>query len=139
MTLYNHHWISTSRRCHIAGTLTCNPLPKNSQILQPICPSTYPDNSHANNGFCHAGARKAGKTNFYLEKVYAPACEEALEDNLPVEGDLPRDLDGAFLRIGPNPYFPPTGDYHLVRDTSLGAWSKGRNQLACTCRQMGAF
>jgi carotenoid cleavage dioxygenase-like enzyme len=29
-----------------------------------------------------------------------------------VEGTLPSDVDGLFIRNGPNPYFNPTGDYH---------------------------
>ena len=32
--------------------------------------------------------------------------------NLPVIGEIPRDLDGVYLRNGPNPQFPPVGRYH---------------------------
>lgn len=39
------------------------------------------------------------------------ATEGAFRD-LRVEGSLPVDLDGAFLRVGPNPKFPPLGGYH---------------------------
>ena len=32
--------------------------------------------------------------------------------DLPVTGELPRDLDGVFLRNGPNPVYAPRGRYH---------------------------
>jgi carotenoid cleavage dioxygenase-like enzyme len=33
-------------------------------------------------------------------------------DNLPGRGTLPPDMDGMFVRNGPNPQFPPLGPYH---------------------------
>eukprot|EP00884_Botryococcus_braunii_P002267 jgi/Botrbrau1/12040/Bobra.0293s0016.1 len=59
------------------------------------------------------GARRAGQTNFYLKEVYAPVTKEVHEQDLPVEGALPEDVDGVFLRVGPNPFYPPMGDYHM--------------------------
>lgn len=38
--------------------------------------------------------------------------EEVQEARLQVIGKLPKDLDGVFVRIGPNPALTPTGDYH---------------------------
>ncbi|MEU6497759.1 carotenoid oxygenase family protein [Streptomyces sp. NPDC046984] len=43
-------------------------------------------------------------TNPYLtEGNYAPLTEEVSSSNLPVTGNLPRELNGRYLRIGPNP------------------------------------
>ena len=50
--------------------------------------------------------------NPYLSGNYAPWREEGDELDLLVEGEIPRELDGALYRIGPNPHFPPTGRYH---------------------------
>lgn len=47
----------------------------------------------------------------YLSGRFAPAgCERDVAD-LRIEGSLPPDLDGAFMRNGPNPRFPPLGSY----------------------------
>lgn len=75
-----------------------------------------------------AGARKAGLNNMYLTGIYDPVRDEWHEKDLPVEGLLPGDVDGVFLRIGPNPFYPPTGDYHLVSPsayiTSSSLWGR---------------
>lgn len=42
-------------------------------------------------------------TNPYLTGLFAPVEEEVTAKDLPVVGDLPADLDGRYLRIGPNP------------------------------------
>ena len=36
----------------------------------------------------------------------APVHDELVLDNLPVIGELPADLNGLYVRNGPNPYFP---------------------------------
>lgn len=51
----------------------------------------------------------------YLKEIYDPVRDEWHERDLPVEGVVPGDVNGVFLRIGPNPFYPPTGDYHLVK------------------------
>ncbi|PXX60911.1 carotenoid cleavage dioxygenase [Nocardia tenerifensis] len=52
-------------------------------------------------------------TNPYLEGMYAPTAEEITAPNLPVlQGELPADLDGVYVRNGPNPQFAPIGRYH---------------------------
>ena len=33
-------------------------------------------------------------------------------DDVTVRGELPRDLDITYYRNGPDPQFPPMGDYH---------------------------
>ncbi|HLU56591.1 MAG TPA: carotenoid oxygenase family protein [Pseudonocardia sp.] len=46
-----------------------------------------------------------------LQGPFAPVFEETTADDLPVEGDLPTELDGVYLRNGPNPRFTPLGSY----------------------------
>lgn len=43
---------------------------------------------------------------------YAPVADELTLDNLPVIGEIPRDLSGVYLRNGPNQRFHPNGRYH---------------------------
>lgn len=50
--------------------------------------------------------------NPYLAGLYAPVREERLDDGLEVIGEVPPDLDGVYLRNGPNPQFAPGGRYH---------------------------
>jgi carotenoid cleavage dioxygenase-like enzyme len=50
--------------------------------------------------------------NPYLLGVFAPVHEEITADDLTVVGEIPRDLNGVFLRNGPNPRFEPQGRYH---------------------------
>ena len=50
--------------------------------------------------------------NPYLEGLFAPVFDEREADDLKVEGELPRGLDGVFLRNGPNPVYAPHGRYH---------------------------
>jgi carotenoid cleavage dioxygenase-like enzyme len=47
-----------------------------------------------------------------LQGAYAPVFEEATLDGLQVIGELPHDLNGVYLRNGPNPRFDPKGRYH---------------------------
>ena len=51
--------------------------------------------------------------NPYLSGVFAPVRQELAADDLPVIGRLPADLDGMFVRNGPNPQFTPRAKYHL--------------------------
>jgi len=54
----------------------------------------------------------ATAVNPYLENNFAPVQPEITADTLKVIGELPQDLAGIFLRNGPNPQFPPIGQYH---------------------------
>ena len=54
----------------------------------------------------------AVQTNPFLAGNFAPVREETQVENLQVIGELPRDMNGMFLRIGPNPQFEPIGTYH---------------------------
>jgi carotenoid cleavage dioxygenase-like enzyme len=51
-------------------------------------------------------------TNPFLNGNYAPWREEGDAYDLEIEGELPRELNGALYRIGPNPHFTPRGRYH---------------------------
>lgn len=44
---------------------------------------------------------------------FAPLHMECDAPDLIVEGEIPRDLSGAFFRNGPNPQYAPRGDHHL--------------------------
>lgn len=49
----------------------------------------------------------------YLEGPYAPVAEEIVARDLEVvDGAIPEDLAGTFVRNGANPKFPPKGRYH---------------------------
>jgi carotenoid cleavage dioxygenase-like enzyme len=50
--------------------------------------------------------------NPYLADNFAPVQTELTVNDLPVLGELPPDLDGMFVRNGPNPQFSPLGRYH---------------------------
>jgi len=48
----------------------------------------------------------------FLQGNFAPVHKEITADNLPVISTLPPELDGLFVRNGPNPQFPPLKHYH---------------------------
>ncbi|HPG24546.1 MAG: carotenoid oxygenase family protein [Spirochaetaceae bacterium] len=50
---------------------------------------------------------------FYLRGVHAPVDEEVEAFDLPVEGAIPPELDGRFLRNGPNPASGDPGHWFL--------------------------
>ncbi len=50
--------------------------------------------------------------NPYLHGIYAPTLHETTAFDLEVEGELPEDLWGAYVRNGPNSVFEPTNLYH---------------------------
>ncbi len=53
------------------------------------------------------------KSNPYLEGNFAPVTDEITAENLRVEGELPRELCGRYVRNGPNPITPPKDStYH---------------------------
>jgi carotenoid cleavage dioxygenase-like enzyme len=51
-------------------------------------------------------------TATYLEGPFAPVPDEASLDGLEVEGRLPPELDGMFVKNSPNARFAPEGRYH---------------------------
>ncbi|HWW52522.1 MAG TPA: carotenoid oxygenase family protein [Acidimicrobiales bacterium] len=50
--------------------------------------------------------------NPYLAGLYAAVDDELTAGDLEVIGEIPADLDGIFVRNGPNPRFDPVGRYH---------------------------
>ena len=54
--------------------------------------------------------------NPHLEGVFAPVTAEVDVAALEVLGSLPPELDGAYLRNGPNPRFTPLGSYVIPLD-----------------------
>ncbi|WP_392667885.1 carotenoid oxygenase family protein [Streptomyces sp. LN785] len=64
----------------------------------------------------------------HLSGRFAPVTAEVDEADLDVVGELPADLDGLFLRNGPNPRFSPIGSYLYPIDGDgmlHGVWISG--------------
>ncbi|MER7498777.1 carotenoid oxygenase family protein [Nonomuraea pusilla] len=55
---------------------------------------------------------ESGERNPYLLGVYAPVQAEITADELTVIGRIPADLNGVYLRNGPNARHPMKGRYH---------------------------
>ncbi len=52
--------------------------------------------------------------NPFLSGNYAPVTEEHTDAAVAISGEIPKDLNGHFLRIGPNPVFvPDEATYHI--------------------------
>lgn len=52
------------------------------------------------------------EANPYLMGNYSPVDMEITAENLTVIGEIPRDLNGLYVRNGPNPQYAPQGRYH---------------------------
>ncbi|MGB7238468.1 MAG: carotenoid oxygenase family protein, partial [Rhodococcus sp. (in: high G+C Gram-positive bacteria)] len=52
----------------------------------------------------------------HLTGVFAPQREEVDVADLKIVGDLPDDLNGSYLRNGPNPRFDPIGSFVFPLD-----------------------
>lgn len=58
-------------------------------------------------------ARETGiEDNPYLLGIHAPVRDEITADDLEVIGEIPRDLNGVYLRNGPNRRYDAPGRYH---------------------------
>ncbi|MDO5502984.1 MAG: carotenoid oxygenase family protein [Actinomycetia bacterium] len=66
--------------------------------MKPIAAATTADNS---------------VQNPYTMGVYAPVKDEVTLDDLTVIGEIPKDLNGVYLRNGPNRQFDAPGRYHM--------------------------
>ncbi|MGJ5674024.1 MAG: carotenoid oxygenase family protein [Nostochopsis sp.] len=53
-------------------------------------------------------------SKLYLTDNFAPVRQEITAENLQVIGELPKELNGMFLRNGPNPQFSPIGLHHWL-------------------------
>lgn len=87
-------------------------------------------------------------TTHLLTGAYRPVREETTAHDLPVVGQLPAELDGRFLRVGPNPLgkHDPAVDHALAGDSMLhGLRLRGgraewyRNRWLRTDRVTAAF
>jgi carotenoid cleavage dioxygenase-like enzyme len=58
------------------------------------------------------GGMETAPVPAYLEGNFAPVFDEVEASDLPVEGEIPRDLEGFFVRNGSNPRFRAPGRYH---------------------------
>jgi carotenoid cleavage dioxygenase len=64
-----------------------------------------------------------------LTGTMAPIFKEAVLTDLPVEGEIPEDLNGVYLRNGPNPRFEPKGMHHYFDGDGMlhaGEFRNGR-------------
>jgi carotenoid cleavage dioxygenase len=48
----------------------------------------------------------------FLQGNFGPVNEEITADALEIVGQLPKELNGMYVRTGPNPQFAPPGNYH---------------------------
>ncbi|MEM7116722.1 MAG: carotenoid oxygenase family protein, partial [Chloroflexota bacterium] len=55
----------------------------------------------------------------YLEGNFAPIREEITIDNLTIIGELPREINGMFVRNGPNPQFEAVGTYLWIEGDGM--------------------
>ena len=62
--------------------------------------------------------------NPYLNSIYAPVADEISARDLPVIGEIPKDLYGAYFRNGPNPAAAPKGMHHWFDGDGMihGLW-----------------
>jgi carotenoid cleavage dioxygenase-like enzyme len=58
-------------------------------------------------------------SNPFLQGNFAPVREEVTADDLTVIGKLPPEMDGMFVRNGPNPQFPPIKNYHVFEGDGM--------------------
>ena len=66
-------------------------------------------------------------TSKWLTDIYAPLDEEVTAFDLPVEGTIPLELEGRFLRNGPNP-LGPCRTWRRTTGSRATGWSTG-----CAC------
>lgn len=66
----------------------------------------------------------------YLNGAWAPVLEEWDDDACPIEGSIPRDLDGVYLRNTENPVHEPLGKYHPFDGDGMLCGMRFRNGQA---------
>lgn len=69
----------------------------------------------ASGHFCFADPREdiaESSPSPFLSENFAPVHDEIAAEDLKVVGKLPAELNGLFVRNGPNPQFPPKLNYH---------------------------
>jgi carotenoid cleavage dioxygenase len=55
----------------------------------------------------------------YLEGNFGPVGEERTDTDLEVTGSIPPEINGRYVRIGPNPWPVPEGPYHWFTGTGM--------------------
>ena len=63
-------------------------------------------------GYNRTRLRESGDEHPFLTGVHTPMTEEKTLFDLEVTGTIPAELDGRYLRIGPNPIAPDPAGYH---------------------------
>jgi carotenoid cleavage dioxygenase-like enzyme len=58
-------------------------------------------------------------SNPYLSSGFEPIRMECDYTHLTIEGEVPRELNGTFYRIGPNPHFAPRGNYNPLNGDGM--------------------
>jgi carotenoid cleavage dioxygenase len=78
-------------------------------------------------------------SNPFLEDGFAPVRDELIVERLTVRGELPAEIDGSYLRNGPNPAYPPLsytypfdGDGMIHALTLGGGRASYRNRFVAT-------
>jgi carotenoid cleavage dioxygenase-like enzyme len=64
-------------------------------------------------------AAEATSSNPYLRGNFAPVNVETTAFDLPTKGAIPKELEGRFLRIGPNPVTVDPANYHWFIGTGM--------------------
>ncbi len=62
-----------------------------------------------------------------LTGEFAPVFDEQVLTDLPVEGEIPRDLNGVYLRNGPNQRFEPRSTFHIFDGDGMLHGAEFRN------------
>ncbi len=62
-----------------------------------------------------------------LEGNYGPVSREMFSECVVVEGELPAELDGMYMRNGSNPFFDPVASTHWFEGARHERWN------ACMC------
>src|SRR5262245_54012810 len=57
-------------------------------------------------------SRMTAEASPFLTGIHQPMRDELEITDLPVTGTIPAELDGRYLRIGPNPVEPNAAGYH---------------------------
>ena len=66
-----------------------------------------------------------------LDRFYLPVQQEVQADLLPVDGELPRELNGLYVRNGPNPRAEAPGHVFFGEGMLHGVWlDDGRARYA---------
>lgn len=56
--------------------------------------------------------KRLGSDNAFMRGIHTPMAEELTLENLPVTGTIPAELDGRYVRIGPNPQYGESKGHH---------------------------